>query len=78
MSKDNLVVDELPDEANLAANWEYRISLLEHNVAVLQGRVPKSKIRVLALNQRIVDCHAYRRGTAAIYGEDPCPLRSES
>ena len=27
MSKDNLVVDELPDEANLVANWEYRISV---------------------------------------------------
>ena len=32
-------------KASLAANWEYRISLLEHDVSVLQGKVPKGKIR---------------------------------
>ena len=45
MSKDNVMVDELPDQVSLVANWETRISLLEHDVSVLQGRVPKSKIR---------------------------------
>ena len=29
MSKDNVLVDELPDQASLMANWETRISLLE-------------------------------------------------
>ena len=73
MSKDNLVVDELPDEAHLAANWEYRISLLEHDVAVLQGRVPKSNIRRtfwLLFNGWLIATPIVG-GTAAIYGEDP-------
>ena len=45
MSKDDLPADEVPDKASLMANWETRISLLEHDVSVLQGKVPKSKIR---------------------------------
>ena len=70
MSKDNVVVDELPDEANLVANWEYRISLLEHDVSVLQGRVPKSKIRrtFWLLSTGLLIATPIVGGTAAIYG----------
>ena len=73
MSKDNLVVDELPDEANLVANWEYRISLLEHEVGILQGRVPKSKIRRsfwLFINSSLIIAPIIG-GIIAIFGEDP-------
>ena len=45
MSKDNLLAEEPPDQASLIANWEDRIRILEHDVAVLQDRMPKSKKR---------------------------------
>ena len=73
MNKDDLLADEIPDQASLAANWEYRISMLEHDVSVLQGRVPKSKIRRafgLLFNGSLVATPIVG-GLAAIYGEDP-------
>ena len=73
MSEDNVVVDEFPDEANLVANWQYRISLLEHQVGILQGRAPKSKIRRtfwLLLNSFLIITPIIG-GIVAIFGEDP-------
>ena len=73
MSKDDLLADELPDQASLAANWEYRISLLEHDVSVLQGKVPNGKIRRafwLLFNGFLIATPIVG-GYAAIYGEDP-------
>ena len=73
MSKDNVLVDELPDQASLMANWETRISLLEHEVAVLQGRVPKSKIRRMFwfVYYGFLTATPIIGGAAAILGEDP-------
>ena len=73
MSKDNVLVDELPDQASLMANWETRINLLEHEVALLQGRVPKSKIRRTCwffLNGFLIVTPIIG-GAAAILVEDP-------
>ncbi len=73
MSKDDILVDEIPDQGSLTANWEYRISLLEHDVSLLQVRVPKSKIRRafwLLFNGCLVATPIVG-GYAAIYGEDP-------
>ena len=73
MSKDDLLADEIPDQASLAANWEYRISLLEHDVSVLQGKVPKGKIRgaFWLLFKGFLVATPIVGGYAAIYGEDP-------
>ena len=73
MSKDDLLADEVSDQASLMANWETRISLLEHDVSVLQGKVPKSKIRRafwLFFNGFLIATPIVG-GCAAIYGEDP-------
>ena len=73
MSKDDLLADEVSDQASLMANWETRISLLEHDVSVLQGKVPKSKIRRafwLFFNGFLIATPIVG-GYAAIYGEDP-------
>ena len=73
MSKDDLLVDELPDPSSLMANWETRIRLLEHEVGVLQGRVPKSKIRRMFwffFNGSLVIIPLLG-GAVAIYAEDP-------
>ena len=73
MSKDDLLVDEIPDQGNLATNWEYRISLLEHDVSVLQSKVPKGKIRRafwLLFNSFLIATPVIG-GYTAIFGEDP-------
>ena len=73
MSKEDLLVDEIPDQGSLTANWEYRISLLEHDVSVLQGRVPKSLIRRVfwLLFNGFQIATPIVGGYAAIFGEDP-------
>ena len=73
MSKTDLLVDEIPNQATLMANWETRIGLLEHDIAVLQGRVPKSKIRrtFWLLINGILIAIPIVGGYFAIYGEDP-------
>ena len=73
MSKDDLLVDELPDPSSLMANWETRIRLLEHEVGVLQGRVPKSKIRRMFwfFYYGFLTVTPIIGGAAAIFGEDP-------
>ena len=67
MGKDDVLVDELPDPASLVANWENRISLLEHEVGMLpgQGAQEQDTADVLALLLRIPDRnpdHRWRRG----------------
>ena len=37
--------DEIPDETTLLVNHENRILQLEHQIAALEGRMPKSRIR---------------------------------
>ena len=73
MSKDDLLVDEAPDQASLAANWEYRISLLEHDVSVLQGKVPKGMIRRVfwLLFSGFLIATPIIGGYTAIFGEEP-------
>ena len=73
MSKEDILVDELPDQPNLFANWEHRISLLEHEVGLLQGRVPKSKVRRVfwLLFNGFYMATPIIGGYAALYGEDP-------
>lgn len=73
MNKDDLLADEIPDQGSLATNWEYRISMLDHDVSVLRGTVPKGKIRRvfwLLFNGSLVATPIVG-GYAAIYGEDP-------
>ena len=73
MSKDNLVVDELPDPGSLMANWEDRIRMLEHEMSIQQGRMPKSKFRRvfwLIYNWFYMSAPIIG-GVAAIFGEDP-------
>ena len=73
MNKNNLLADELPDQASLMANWEDRISLLEHNVAVLQGRMPKNKVRraFWFLYNGFLTVTPIIGGATAIFVEDP-------
>ena len=68
-----MVEDNLPDHANVSANHEHRILLLEHDVAVLQGRVPKSKTRRVFwfLIHFLVVAVPIVGGTAALFGKDP-------
>ena len=73
MGKNDVLVDELPDPASLMANWENRISLLEHEVGMLQGRVPKSKMRRMFwfFYYGFLTATPIIGGAAAIFGEDP-------
>ena len=73
MSKDSVPVDEPPDGASLVSNWEYRISMLEHEMGIQQGRMPKNKIRRMFwfIYNGLFITVPIIGGAAAIYGEDP-------
>ena len=65
--------DGLSGIATLLVNYENRLNELEHEVGVLQGRMPKSwKRRVLwFLNSGILIMVPIIGGAATIFGESP-------
>ena len=73
MSRDSVLVDELPDGTSLASNWEYRISMLEHEMGTQQGRMPKSNIRraFWFFYDGLYILAPIIGGATAILGEDP-------